>query len=150
MRPHEHLRVDLDELAEALDSRPREGGWLLDLKSGDLGYYSEEELSGDEAGSLDDPEQYMPIAPIDSFLSYQFMEDFIEDLPEGKPKLDLSATLERQKPHRAFKETLLAFPAVREAWFKYHDARMVEIAEEWLRDNFPEAVAVRKRNPDKS
>ena len=43
-------------------------------------------------------------------------------------------------PFRCFKDTLLEFPDLQEQWFKYHDGRMLEYAQEWLEENLPGAT----------
>ena len=138
------LQVDLEDLAHALDQRLPEGIWLLDLRSGDIACYTEDILNEDPSGALEDPDLYLPIDPIHSKLSFTLMEEFLEELPEGRPTRALDAALERRKPFRAFKDMLLHFPEVREAWFTFHHLRMLELAEEWLQDNLPQATPIRK------
>lgn len=68
------------------------------------------------------------------------MEDFVEDLPEGRVRRDLEWALsQKRKPFRHFKDSLLGHPETRERWFAYHDGRLREIALAWLADEVPGA-----------
>jgi hypothetical protein len=132
-----HLRVNAQDLAMALEYRPHNGLWLLNLETGEVAFVEEDELHGDEAESYEDPEHYLPIEAMESFESFRFMEDFVAALPKGGPRRDLEAALNHRKPFRAFKDALLNHLALREAWFKYHDGRMAVRAQEWIEENLP-------------
>jgi hypothetical protein len=140
METYEHLKVDSGELANALESHLDEGSWLLDLESGEviLAYSdSFEDEPGDE--DYEDPDKFMPILPLPSREAFRIMEGFVEILPDSEGSRSLVRVLGHTRPFRGFKDTLLDFPDLREQWFKYHDARMLEKAQEWLEDNLPGA-----------
>ncbi len=63
------------------------------------------------------------------------MEAFVESLPEGVSASRLGAALRQPHPFRHFKATLLAWPSVREQWFRFHDAHMREVAQAWLTEH---------------
>ena len=128
----EHLTVDLGGVMEALDWHDPNMVWVLDLKSGEAVCFSEEERREDPEEPWEDPDRYLGIQPIDSHESFDFMSDFTEELPSGKPKGALEQALRRRHPFRAFKDALLAYPQVREAWFKYHDDCIRSLATAWI------------------
>ena len=135
-----HLRVKAGDLVEALDFNFSEAEWFLDLKTGEVLFSSvDEPLELDGEGDADEDFNYLPIPPLESFRSFQIMEAFLDELPEGRPKKTLSAALSHRKPFRSFKDALLNFPDLREAWFRFRDAAMLDIAREWLEDNAPGA-----------
>lgn len=132
------LHVDAEDLAMALEDHSSQALWLLDQENGEVIRLSEEELREDEDESCEDP-KYVAIRPMESFESFGIMEDFVNELPDGKPSRALANALRKRKPFRSFKDALLDFPQIRESWFKYHNDRMQEIAQAWLDENVPGA-----------
>ena len=137
---YEHLSVNAVELADALEGHMDEESWLLDLETGALllvinGEVADEDVPED----WEESDRYMPISRIESHEAFGFMEDFVEELPEGEGARALARALGHSRPFRSFKDTLGDFPALRERWFKYHKMRMLAYAEQWLADNYPGA-----------
>lgn len=138
MGDFKHLRVKRTDLAQALDFHHSEMSWFLDLENGEIFLVTEEEREEKAEDFFEDP-RYEPIHPLESFRSFGIMEDFVEDLPEGRPRTTLAAALGRRKPFRSFKDALAYFPDLREAWFRFHDGRLMRLAEEWLEEHAPGA-----------
>ncbi len=80
-------------------------------------------------------ERYIFIESIGSNESFRVMEQFVEQLPEEKARNDLFDALNRRKPFRQFKDTLLDYPNIREKWFLFHDQEFKRKAQEWLEDH---------------
>jgi hypothetical protein len=141
METYEHLAVNAGELAEALENHLDNGSWMLNLETGEVilvpGRMVDEEPEDDE--DFEDAEKFLPILPIPSHEGFRIMEDFVATLPDSEGSRSLERALGHTRPFRGFKDTLLDFPELRERWFKYHDGRMVEKAQEWLEDNLPGA-----------
>ena len=79
--------------------------------------------------------RYLAIEPIPSHEAFGFMEDFVEELPNGEAARALERALRLPKPFRSFQATLEDFPPIQEKWFKFHHARILEVAAEWLEDH---------------
>ena len=141
MGDFEHLRVKGTDLAQALEFHHPEMVWFLDLESGEIFLVTEEERHEKPEDFFEDP-RYEPIHPLESFLSFEIMEDFVAELPKGRSRKALAAALERRKPFRSFKDALLDFPDLREAWFRFHNEKMLVIAEAWLEEHAPGAQFV--------
>jgi len=62
------------------------------------------------------------------------MEDFIAQVRDPRARELLERAIEGRGAFRRFKDTLFDFPELRAAWFKFHDARMLRQALEWLAD----------------
>jgi hypothetical protein len=140
MDTHTHLSINAGDLTEALQSQMDEAPWLLDLESGEVVQAMSEDVSDmPEDEDWEDPDRFLPIDPMDSSESFQIMEDFVDELPEGEGCRALARALRLPRPFRSFKDTLLDFPSLREQWFKFHDGRMLEYAQTWLEDNLPGA-----------
>ena len=135
MDTYDHLRIDAGDLIEALEYHLDDASWLLDLESGEVVYATD--LPEEE--DPDDPDRFLVIPAMDSFDSFQIMEDFVEGLPEGEACRALARALRLPRPFRCFKDTLFDFPALREQWFKFQQDRMLEYAQNWLEDTLPGA-----------
>ena len=135
MDTYDHLRVDAGDLIDALEYHLDDASHLLDLESGEV--VQAADMPEDE--DLDDPDRFLVIPPMDSFDSFQIMEDFVEGLPEGEACRALARALRLPRPFRCFKDTLFDFPALREQWFKFQQDRMLEYAQNWLEDTLPGA-----------
>lgn len=89
---------------------------------------------GLEENIENNPERYVHIDPIPSSVSWQVMADFIDGLRESRAKAELARAIERNHPFRRFKDTLLAYPKIREEWFRFHGSALTKLAEEWLEE----------------
>ena len=126
--------MNLRSLAQALEDHSPETSWWFDPESGDV------EPRVDPAGA-DDEEQEDPldqdlvlIDPIPSREAYRDMEDFIGRVRHPKARDLLERAIAGRGAFRRFKDTLLDFPDLRQAWFTFHDARMQRRAILWLGD----------------
>ena len=142
MDTYEHLRVNANDLAEALESHMDEASWLIDLESGEVilarpGESIDEDDEDEEP--WEDSDRFIMICAIDSHEGFKIMEDFVDELPEGEGCRALDRALRLPRPFRSFKDTLFDFPDLRERWFKFHNGRMLEYAQEWLADHLPGA-----------
>jgi hypothetical protein len=143
MENYQHLRVDAEDLIQALGSRLDEGVFLVDLDSGEVVLSGSEEATGmPEDEEWEDPERFLVVHPIDSPEAFRMMEAFVEELPEGEPCRALVRALRMRGPFRAFKDTLLEFPDQCERWFRFQERRMLEYSQGWLEENLPGATLV--------
>ena len=140
MESFEHLVINAEDLVEALDSHFDEATWLLELETGEILFAQGDEIDGEPVEEpWEDSDRYRQIDAIDSRHGFGFMEDFVDELPEGEAARALARALRLPKPFRSFKDTLEDFPPVRERWFKYQHSRMLAYAQAWLEDNLPGA-----------
>jgi predicted nucleotidyltransferase len=123
-------QLDLGELCMALEDNSPEHVWWLDPKSGELEIWSE---------FGDSPEEEHPgerglvyVDPVDSAESYSDMEEFAEAVPDPRARDLLLRAIAGRGAFRRFKDTLLEFPDIREAWFHFHDVRMERRGIAWL------------------
>lgn len=125
-------RVDLGELCSALEDNSPEDEWWLDPATGELELRSAY-LDGAE-GNEDLLERLVLVDPIGSHEAYADMEDFATRVRDPRARDLLLRAIAGRGAFRRFKDTLLDFPELREAWFGFHDARMKRRAIAWLRD----------------
>jgi Uncharacterised protein family (UPF0158) len=60
------------------------------------------------------------------------MEDFVGRVRDPRSRDLLERAIAGRGAFRRFKDTLLDFPDLRQAWFSFHGARMERLAIEWL------------------
>lgn len=124
--------VDLDDLAEALEDHSYEHSWWLDPETGEVVLWSDYvEEQGDRH-----PETrgLRVIDPAPSHEGYEDMQDFIQRVRNPQARNLLERAIAGRGAFRRFKDTLLDFPELREAWFRFHDARFERRAISWLVD----------------
>jgi len=135
--------VDLEDLAEALEDHSYDHSWWLDPQTGEVVLWSDYL----EAQGEPDPESraLRPIGPVPSHEGYADMQDFIERVRNPHARNALDRAIAGRGAFRRFKDTLLDFPDLREAWFRFHDVRVELRAIRWLAEEglVDEAVADR-------
>jgi len=137
------LSIDAGELIAAQEHQGEESEWLLDLQTGELLFHADEVLVGpdDELESriAEAPDRFRVIDPLPSSIGWQVMADFVEQLPAGEARVELTVALKRGHPFRNFKNALLGYPKLREEWFAFHEKSFMQLAQEWLDDEGIEA-----------
>jgi predicted nucleotidyltransferase len=124
-------KLDLSDLCMALEDNSPEHSWWIDPTTGQTEMWSE--YTGDELGlGHPDDRDLVFVEPIGSRDAYGDMEDFVERVRDPRARELLSRAIEGRGAFRRFKDTLLEFPELRQAWFAFHDARMQRRALEWL------------------
>jgi predicted nucleotidyltransferase len=124
--------VDLDDLANALEDHSYDHSWWLDPQTGEIVLWSD--YSREQGEPEPEVRGLIPIEPVLSHEGYRDMEDFIALVRDPRARELLERAIEGRGAFRRFKDTLFEFPELREAWFRFHDARMERRALEWLAD----------------
>jgi predicted nucleotidyltransferase len=146
-------KIDLAELASALEDHSDDTSWWFDPKSGDLESRSLY-LSSEEEETHPGDKGYVPVEPVPSGEGYGDMEEFIARVREPRARDLLQRAIEGRGAFRRFKDTLLDYPELRKAWFAFHDARTERRALEWLADHdvidrqVAEREIARREDPD--
>ncbi len=122
--------IDLQNLCMALEDNSLDMEWWFDPETGEAIPRSQG-ISWEEL-AVDDSERLVPIEPIPSDEAYGDMEDFVAAVADHRAKDLLARAISGRGAFRRFKDTLLEFPELRDAWFAFHDARMRRRAIDWL------------------
>jgi predicted nucleotidyltransferase len=128
-------RIDLGELAHALEDHSDFTEWWFNPDTGEI-----EPWSADMPDAVDPelahPEErgFMYIEPLPSHESYRDLEDFTALVRDPRARDLLERAIAGRGAFRRFKDTLFDFPELRQAWFKFSNARMERRALEWLAD----------------
>jgi predicted nucleotidyltransferase len=124
-------QVDLADLALALEDHSEEHSWWLDTVTGEV----EPHFSGEP-----DATQFVEthgrrlilVEPLPTAIGYGDMEDFVSFVREPRTRDLLERAIAGRGAFRRFKDALLDYPELRQAWFAFHDARGERRAIEWL------------------
>ena len=132
------LRINMDELCEAMENSSYENEYYLDLETGEILFLSEY-MDDEETERLRDkideePDRYEPIPKAESREGYKDMRDFIASVENEHLTELLEVAINGKGAFRRFKDVLLNYPEEGERWFKFKDERMEEKALEWLDD----------------
>ncbi|MFI8410953.1 UPF0158 family protein [Paeniglutamicibacter gangotriensis] len=124
---------DLEQIADAMQQGDSMGlGYYLNIVSGEIvvNGFDDEECNPDPEELAD--KKYVFIERVESYESYQHMEDFTLSLPAGKARAGLEQALVRSKPFRHFKDVLDNYQEERKAWFGFRDEAMRRVVIRWL------------------
>lgn len=129
------LRIVRDDLIQALTFRFEltDAACYLDTETGAI------LLTGEDADDIpediaDNP-RYLEIEPISAHVSFHIMEAFVATVTDAHAAASLARALEGRKPFRRFKDALLEFPALRQAWFQFENAAHARLAADWCGEN---------------
>jgi predicted nucleotidyltransferase len=127
-------RVDLADLALALEDHSGDHSWWLDRASGAIvPQFTAGLEDGDGDGLLAlDEDRMLRIEPLPVAVGYGDMEDFVTYVRDARAKDLLERSIMGRGAFRRFKDALADYPELRRAWFAFHDARGERRAIEWL------------------
>ena len=138
MEKKKTLKIDLDELYDAMENSSYEVEYYLDLETGEILFVSEG-MDDEETGKLknqieEELGRYELIPKAESYEGYRDMQAFITTVEDDHLSELLEVAINGKGAFRRFKDVLLNYPEERERWFKFKDDRMEERALEWLDD----------------
>lgn len=126
-------KLNLSGIAEALEDHSYETQWYFDRQTGEVVMASDYLDDEDHRQELEERD-LVYIEPLPSRESYQDLVDFSTRVRDPKPRDLLLRAIEGRGAFRRFKDTLLEFPELRDAWFGFHDGRMRRRAIRWAVD----------------
>ena len=134
------LRINLDELCNAIEDGSLENDYFLDLETGEIIFVSVYMDDEDEATRKlkdrieEEFDRYERIPEVESHEEYEDMVGFIATVENERLAELLEVAINGKGAFRRFKDVLLNYPEESERWFKFKDDRMEERAREWLDD----------------
>ena len=84
--------------------------------------------------------RFIKVPQTESRDGYEDMEAFIETVTSPSVQEVLTVSIDGRGAFGRFKNTLTRYPAVRERWFAFKDARTCERVREWLADEGIELI----------
>jgi len=130
------LKIDLDQLCEALEDSSYEHDYYLDMETGEIIFLSEYMEDKDskrlKVRIEKDFGRYEYIPTAESYEGHRDMRDFVATVDDEHVAELLEVAINGRGAFRRFKDVLLNYPEERERWFRFKDDRMEERARDWL------------------
>jgi hypothetical protein len=137
--------IDEEMLGIAMEDSDLTHSYFLNTQTGEVVSFSDyddpdekEELVEEIDGSND----YVRIERIPSYIAYQWMENFVEEIvaPQSQRVAEkLSRALRGKGAFRRFKDALrMAGEKWEQAWYQCRDGHLQEAMREWLAEEFGE------------
>jgi hypothetical protein len=117
--------LDLDEIATALaDQTDYEHRWLINPQTGEIAFWtSDTGIDGQTPVDLDELD-LICIDPLPSYIWYQDMADFADQISDERASRRLAQAIQRKGAFRRFKAQLHEeHPHLLPAWYAFRDAR---------------------------
>jgi hypothetical protein len=141
-RSPRRVPVNGDDLEMALTANAGEWTCYLDMRTGEVQMVPVDRLGDDDAwpseDELDaglDAGHLIHVEPLGSSVEYGWMAEFASSVGAARLRERLEVALDGRGAFRRFKNVLLDFPAERERWFAFRDARLHVAAREWLEEH---------------
>ena len=147
------LRVDLEEIAMAMETQMSEDESYLDMETGEVvvphelqgeDIFDEEYVEGLPAWERDliplageifqGSNRYASIPKAPSYEKYDLMVAFAESVADARLRELLSVALDGRGAFGRFKRVLPDYPRERERWFRMRDEFSGERVRKWLRE----------------
>ena len=130
------MRIDLDELCEAMGNSSYENEYYLDLETGEILFFSnymDDENNVRLKNRIEEEfDRYELVLQAESHEGYRDMQGFIATVKNERVAELLEMAINGKGTFRRFKDVLLNYPEERERWFQFRDDRIEERALEWL------------------
>jgi hypothetical protein len=129
--------LDLDEIATALaDQTDYEHRWLINPETGEIAFWTADTgIDGHTPVDLDEL-SLVCIDPLPSYVWYQDMADFADQITDARARGSLARAIEGTGAFRRFKDELhQRYAHLVPAWHTFRDVRARNRAVEWLVDN---------------
>lgn len=138
------LLASLEEVVEAVNLVDRAVSQFIDADTGELLFFAGDEPDGqirvgEEWLSVErcriNRERFLLIMPIPNTRAFRTIEDWIEQLPAGKPKESFLFAIAQPRPFARFRETLRMHPPQAKQWEKYQLKADTVYVQTWLEEN---------------
>lgn len=140
------LKINLDDLIWALQDNNGINEYYLNRETGAV-KVMEEDLFVDESVDFDDlefdpeaaetdfedTEKWLYIEPFSASEIFSVMEGFIASQKDLEIRKSLAASINKRHPFRNFKDALVHFPEVENAWYDHEAEYLHDQAVKWLK-----------------
>lgn len=132
------MKVKLDEVLDAIDFTNDETEYYYSIKTEEVLMCFDGMINGEENLELAEDieinfEDYIPLPGTYEIDEYSMMEEFIENLPEGRAQEELADAIHGRGAFRRFKDMVIDL-SLEQMWFDFRDNEYVRIAREWCKE----------------
>lgn len=132
------MRIKLQTFIDAIEQVSDAYMMLYDTKTGETVYLPDVWITGETDEELaklveNEPERFLQFPTKYEIHEYSIMESFVDYLPPGRIKSELSSTIRGKGAFRRFKQSI-RFHGIEQLWYDYKANAYRELAERWCRD----------------
>lgn len=133
------MKIKLQTVTDAIEQASEAYLMYYDLKTKETVYLPDAWVTGETDEELaaqmeKEPERFLPFPTKYEIHEYSIMESFVDYLPPGKIKSELSGAIRDKGAFRRFKQSI-RFYGIEQLWYDYRANAYRELAERWCRDN---------------
>lgn len=138
------MKVKLNDVIEALDFQNDETEYFYSIKTEEILMVWDGMVNGETDPDLieeieEDFNEYIALPGQYEIDEYSMMEEFIENLPEGRNQEELYDVIRGRGAFRRFKDEVCEL-GLEQKWYKYRDKAFEKLAREWCDENGIEVI----------
>lgn len=132
------MRIKLQTVIDAIEQASDAYTMLYDTKTNETVYLPDVWITGETDEELaklvgNEPERFLRFPTKYEIHEYSIMASFVDYLPQGRIKSELSSAIRGKGAFRRFKQTI-RFHGIEHLWYDYKANAYRELAERWCRD----------------
>lgn len=133
------MKIKLSIVIDAIESADDAFTYYYDAETADTVFLQDPMYTGESNEEMEDligskPERFYRLPTKFDIHEYSIMESFVDDLPDGKAKNELSSAIHGKGAFRRFKNGI-NYHGIEQTWYDYQAQSYKEIAIRWCRDN---------------
>ena len=142
-----NMKVKISDVVEALDFANDETEYFYSIKTGEILMVWDGMVNGKTDPDLieeieENFEEYITLPGKYEIDEYNMMEEFVENLPDGRKKGELYDAIRGRGAFRRFKDEVYELGLVQK-WYKYRDEAYEMVAIKWCNKNQIEIIKER-------
>ena len=138
------MKVKLDDVIDALDFVNPETQYYYSIETEEILMVWDGMVNGETDPELIEVialsfDEYIALPSQYEINEYGMMEEFVENLPDGRKKIELSDALQGRGAFRRFKDTVYDLE-LEQKWYKFRDKAYEQVARNWCEENEIEII----------
>lgn len=138
------MKVKLNDVIEALDFINDETQYFYSIKTEEILMVWDGMVNGENDPDLieeieENFDEYIALPRQCEIDEYSMMEEFIDNLPEGRKQDELYDAIQGRGAFRKFKDEVYEL-GLEQKWYKYRDEAYGNLAREWCEENGIEII----------
>ena len=131
------IQISATDILRAVQNRDETITWYVDRQTGTFHPFSTEEKGlGDKSDFLDllreTPDRFLAIEEIPRQARYKFMIDFIDQVEDGRMRVEVAQATAHKMPFKAFETMMKHNPDLNKQWSRHQALRQIKYIMAWL------------------